>query len=250
MTALKTILAFDSAGAACSAALWRDGKVLAGRFEAMARGQSERLMPMIEEVMAEAGQGYGGLDALAVTRGPGAFTGLRIGLAVAQGLALARGLPVIPLTSFEAHLAGALAASPPGTENPRPLEQGGSHLVALNAKRSDFYCQIFADEDHALTPPLALAGDDLSARCPEGPIRLIGDAADQAAALLSHRTDDLRRPGTGHGHADAGRFVGFAARHGSRAQPGSSIQPLYLRAPDVTLPTAQPGASGRTSGRA
>ena len=244
MSASGNILAFDSAGAACSAALWRDGAVVARQFEAMPRGQSERLMPMIEEVMAAAGQDYGGLEALAVTCGPGAFTGLRIGLAAAQGLALARGLPVIPLTSFEAHLAGALAGPIDAGEDTQRPAGSGSYLVALDAKRSDLYCQIFADEDHPLTPPQALAGDALAAHCPAGPILVIGDAADQAEAALSVRAGDLRRPQAGQSHADAGRFVGFAARHRGRAQPAASIQPLYLRPPDVTLPPARQGARG------
>ncbi|MCH6588836.1 MAG: tRNA (adenosine(37)-N6)-threonylcarbamoyltransferase complex dimerization subunit type 1 TsaB, partial [Proteobacteria bacterium] len=74
----RCLLAFDTAGTACSAAIWRDGAVRARRFEAMSRGQSERLVPMIQAVMAEAGVAYPALDAIAVTCGPGGFTGVRI----------------------------------------------------------------------------------------------------------------------------------------------------------------------------
>jgi tRNA threonylcarbamoyladenosine biosynthesis protein TsaB len=74
------LLAFDTATSGCSAAVFRGGARAAHRAAAMTRGQSEALMPMIDETLAEAGLVYGDLDALAVTVGPGAFTGLRIGL--------------------------------------------------------------------------------------------------------------------------------------------------------------------------
>src|SRR5450432_1394851 len=106
-----TILALDTSGAACSVAL-RDGagRLLAHRFEALARGHAERLMPMLREVMAEADVDFAALALIAVTTGPGSFTGIRVGLAAARGLALASGLPILGITAFEA-LAGAVPAA-------------------------------------------------------------------------------------------------------------------------------------------
>jgi len=78
------LLAFDTATACCSAAVWHDGRILAVREDAMERGHAEALAPMIEDAMREAGIAFAALDGIAVTVGPGAFTGLRIGLSMAR----------------------------------------------------------------------------------------------------------------------------------------------------------------------
>ncbi len=220
MTASDSLLAFDSAGSACSAAVWRAGEVVAARFEPMARGQSERLVPMIEEVMAEAGLAYGALAGIAVTRGPGGFTGVRIGLATARGLALASGRPVIGLTSFEA----VASAVDPGARRGRPL------AVLLDAKRREAYLQVF---DAALTPlaaPRAVDPADLPAALPAGPLLLAGDGLAALGRVSEEQEVSPVR------HAEAARFLPFAA---ARPRPPAGTpppQPLYLRAPDVTLP--------------
>ena len=95
---MVSVLGIDTSAAACSAALWRDGAVIAREHAAMARGHAESLMPMVERVMR--GAAYESLDAVAVTAGPGAFTGLRIGLAAARGIALAAGIPAIGVSAF------------------------------------------------------------------------------------------------------------------------------------------------------
>jgi tRNA threonylcarbamoyladenosine biosynthesis protein TsaB len=101
------ILAIDTALSACSAAIVRDGEALATRVEPMARGQAERLAPLVDELMDEAGLRFDQLDAIAVTRGPGAFTGLRVGLAFARGLALALDKPCLGFSTLEVLAAGA-----------------------------------------------------------------------------------------------------------------------------------------------
>lgn len=82
------ILSLECAGGGCGACVMKDDVVLALAEESMARGQDARLMPLVQEVMARAGVDYAELDRVAVTRGPGSFTGLRIGLAAARGLGL------------------------------------------------------------------------------------------------------------------------------------------------------------------
>lgn len=101
------ILAIDTALTACSLAIVRDGETLVSRIEPMARGQAERLAPMVEDAMAQARISFGALDRIAVTRGPGAFTGLRVGLAFARGLALALDKPCVGLSTLEVLAAAA-----------------------------------------------------------------------------------------------------------------------------------------------
>ncbi|WP_085341006.1 tRNA (adenosine(37)-N6)-threonylcarbamoyltransferase complex dimerization subunit type 1 TsaB [Aquidulcibacter paucihalophilus] len=103
------ILAIDTALNACSVAVLRSGEVLVSRVEPMAKGQAERLAPMVGEVLAEAGVTAPQIDRIAVTRGPGAFTGLRIGLAFARGFALALDRPCLGISTLEVLAHGAAA---------------------------------------------------------------------------------------------------------------------------------------------
>jgi tRNA threonylcarbamoyladenosine biosynthesis protein TsaB len=101
------VLALDTSLDACSAAFTRDGEVLGSRVEIMARGQAERLAPMVRDLALEAGVSFPQIDRIGVTRGPGAFTGVRIGLSFARGLALALGRPCVGLSTLEALALGA-----------------------------------------------------------------------------------------------------------------------------------------------
>ena len=96
------LLAFDTSAAHCAAALVSGERVLGARDEPMARGQAERLIPLLEEVLAEAGHGWTDLDGLAVVTGPGNFTGLRLAVAAARGLAFGLRIPAVGVSVFEA----------------------------------------------------------------------------------------------------------------------------------------------------
>ena len=102
MASDPTILAFDTSAAHCAAAVLLGGQIVAERVEHMDRGQAERLMPLLEAVLAEAGLGWRGLDAVAVGIGPGNFTGIRIAVSAARGLALGLGRPAVGVSTLEA----------------------------------------------------------------------------------------------------------------------------------------------------
>ncbi len=227
----RRLLAFDAAGSACSAALWSDGAVQARRFETMTRGHSERLVPMIEDVMAEAGCDYGSLGAIAVTCGPGGFTGVRIGLATARGLALARGLPVVGIDNFEAIAAGI----PPGERAGRTI------AVLLNAKRAEFFLQLFSAALEPLGAPLCVSPAALERALPSAPLLFAGDAVAQGLGGLADPAGRDLKVCQASTHADAGVVARLAADR-PLPEAGAVPSPLYLRPPDVSLPRPSRGA--------
>ena len=229
--ARPTLLAIDTASSACSAAISAGGRIVASRSADMQRGHAEALMPMIAEclaaAMADLPQGFADLDGIAVTVGPGAFTGVRIGLAAAGAMAMAAAIPVIGLTTLEV-VAAAHAAE---AVMDRPL------LVALDAKRADVYCQLFDTAAAPIGEPRAILPAALSSWLPEGPVALAGDGAAPVAAALAAAGRDIRRL-AGHDRPEAAALARLAAERWRRGAPpaGSLPRPLYLRSPDVSLP--------------
>ena len=212
----RPILALDAAGAACSAALWRDGAIAGHRRRPMQRGHAEALMPLLMELLAAAGIGFAGLGQIAVGVGPGSFTGIRIALAAARGIGLAAGLPVVGVDSFSAVAAGL----------PQPPRPGEALLVVIDSKRAALFGQYY---DDALTPlgePHVLGPDALLARRPAGPLLIAGDGASLLPAAAAARVAE------GEQAVDAIAIARLAAAGKALRQP----RPLYLRAPDVTLP--------------
>jgi len=219
------VLAFDTAGSACSVAVGRGGGTLAQERREMRHGHAEALLPMIDRVMAAAGLRAADLDALAATVGPGGFTGIRAGLAAAQGLALAANARLIGITSF-----AAVAAIAPGDET--------ALLVALDSRRQDLYVQLFERDGRAAGEPVAILPADLSAfvaaSVGAAPLRLAGDAAEAAAAALAGRADIAVVAGTA---PNAGGALAAAWPLLAAAPPPA--RPLYLRPPDVSFPKAR-----------
>ena len=154
------ILALDTATENLSVALYADGQ-LCLRESRPVRGHGEWLLPMVDEVLAEAGVVLGALDAIAVGRGPGAFTGVRIAVSVAQGLAFATGLPIVGVSDLAALALGAAQATVAAGETPAPL----MILSCLDARLGGLYAAAFrlpagtvalADPRHYLNPVEAL----------------------------------------------------------------------------------------------
>ncbi len=187
---------------------------------------------MIERVMEEAGLAPAQLDAVAAAIGPGGFTGLRVGLAAAQGIALAVGARLIGISSFAAVAARVATIGDPASE---------TLLVALDSRRADLYVQLFArDAASPLAAPQALLADRLGDYVERltgglrGDARLLiaGDAAEAASAALSGR---MRCAIAGDSAPDAQGVVAAALVELRSDAMAGPVRPLYLRSPDVTL---------------
>ena len=193
----------------------------------MSRGQSERLMPMVREVLSEAGADFPDLDLLAVTTGPGAFTGLRIGLAAARGMALAGDLACFGVTTLDAVAAGV-------SETER---QKANVLVVLDSKRAEVYAQAFRSDLRPLSEVQALMPADLAALTANGEgdadrVLVAGDGAGQVIQALKDKGIEAVLS-TAPGVPDAATVAAIAAERWSSDQPAEPLRPLYLRPPDA-----------------
>jgi tRNA threonylcarbamoyladenosine biosynthesis protein TsaB len=223
------LLAFDTSGPSLSVAA-AEGEVLrAWRREELARGHAERLLPLLREVMAEAGWSWRELGLLAVTVGPGNFTGLRAGIAVARALALASGCPALGPGTLEAIAQGAAALTP---GNAHPI------VAVADARRGEVYAQRFSNRLETLGPPALVPRDRFLASSPREPCLLAGDAAGWARE---------RRGVVGDRAVEAGpdaRYVAAAAWRrltgGEAPGAGTALRPVYVRPPDAR---ASAGAS-------
>lgn len=207
------ILSLDTAMAACSAAVidTECSLPLAAAFVAMERGHAEALPPMVADVMRRSGTVYSQLDRIAVTTGPGTFTGVRIGLAFARGLGLAGGLPVIGIDSLTAIAANEQA--------PVPL------LVVSDARNGEVYAATFDGERKLAAAPHVTIASSAATEARPGS-RVIGTAA--RGLIAGSSRSDLIVSSAGD-LPDAARF-GRLAEH---VAPGSMPSPLYLRSPDA-----------------
>ncbi|MEM8700468.1 MAG: tRNA (adenosine(37)-N6)-threonylcarbamoyltransferase complex dimerization subunit type 1 TsaB [Pseudomonadota bacterium] len=216
------VLAIDTALANCAAAVLDDGSESAcfeSFGEEIGRGHAERLMDMIGEVMAETSTAFSDLDRVVVTIGPGSFTGLRVGLAVARGFGLVLGKPVVGITTLAA-IARASA----------PRDGGAPLLVALTGKGDEVYCQEFNADGEKTGEASVRTISDLAASMPKC-IRLAGSAADRVASELHLPGEQIISRAGFPGIRDV-------AELGLLADPvTASPSPLYLRPPDATPQT-------------
>jgi tRNA threonylcarbamoyladenosine biosynthesis protein TsaB len=210
------VLALDTCLAACSVALLHDGETLGWHSEPTARGHQERLAPMTRDVLAAAEVEFAALDRIGVTVGPGSFTGLRVGLAFAKGLAFALGRPCVGVGTLEA-----IAAS---------IEGDGLKAAVIDAGRGRVYLQLF-DGAASLSGPDILPVETAHARLVEVYASAEVAVTGPGTALLAGALPGaIVRP-------QAAPDPRAIARLASAA-PLTPPRPLYLRPPDATAKAA------------
>ena len=217
------LLAFDTAGDGCSAGVFLDGRPLAVRSSDGGIGHAERLPRLIEAVLAEAGLGLDALAGLAVTVGPGSFSGIRTGLAAARGLALVTGLRAIPVTTLEA-----LAAPLIANDRALPI------AAVIDARRGQVFLQCFEQTGAPLGSPEALT-PEAAATTLGGAWQLVGNGA---ALVVPHLAQQAAAVALGR--LDAAGVALAAERalaRGTIPVDGFRLHPCYARGAD-----ARPGA--------
>jgi len=226
------ILAIDTALDACSAAILdsRSTRVIASESQPMQRGHAEALMPLVARVMGQSGLGFEALDRIAVTTGPGSFTGLRVGLAAARGLALAAGKPVVGLTTLTAFAA------------PFVSESGAHPIVsAIDARHDHVYLHVVSGNGTTLLRPNVVPVDAALQAARFGAPCLVGNAAGLLAARWPREA-----PAPVLVEPRSAPDIVWVAWLGAAVTPETApARPFYLRPPDAKpqapgLPRAAP----------
>jgi tRNA threonylcarbamoyladenosine biosynthesis protein TsaB len=219
-----TVLAFDTVTSVCAVVVWHKGVVLAKASKISRNEHAEVLVPMIEAVMAEASVRYSDLELLAVTVGPGAFTGIRIGLATARSLALASKLPLVGITNFDGLVHGI-------SQHER---KGRKILVVLETKRADFYVTLFEEDLSIIEGPKTVDAAGLCTLAENQSILVLGDAAERGIEVLKKMSHNIIKSTSGD-NVDLGVVAKLAVDVVASGTPITRPSPLYLKPPNVTL---------------
>jgi tRNA threonylcarbamoyladenosine biosynthesis protein TsaB len=224
------LLALETATSVCGVALLRDGVLMAERWVDERYVAAERLFGFIDEVLQQGGVSVGELSAVAVSIGPGSFTGLRIGLSVAKGLHAATGLEIVPVPTLEAlATAGADCA-----------RTGGAAMIlaALDARRNEVYCQLFDIGSDRVAPVWEvqdLAVEEVVRRLPARPITVTGDAREKVAGAPGGREGRKDSPliflPAEHARCSAAAVARLGAalvESGARSDP-AALEPRYVK---------------------
>lgn len=214
------ILAIDTALDACAAGVLDTGagKMIAQQSLPMKRGHAEALMPLIAHVIKESGIGFAALDRIAVTTGPGSFTGLRVGLSAARGIALAADKPVVGVTTLTAYAAPI-------------VNEGGEHPVisAIDARHDHVYLQIVAGNGSPLVWPRLASIEQALEATRFGAPYLVGNAA----RILADRWP-AENPEPVKANTQAAPDIAWVGWLGAAVSPDTApARPYYLRAPDA-----------------
>jgi tRNA threonylcarbamoyladenosine biosynthesis protein TsaB len=214
------VLAIDTALGACSACILQDGEPvpLAAETIPMERGHAEALMPLLDRLSAQVDGGFESLDRVAVTVGPGSYTGLRVGISAARGIGLAAGIPVVGVATLSAFLAPLMVN-----------ERRGLFTAAIDAKHGHIYIQAIAPGGRTIIPPGLMTYRDAIRLLGSGPLLVTGSASSMLAA-------EARVQGVECKISDISAYpdITWVARLGALADPGQALpKPLYLREPDA-----------------
>jgi tRNA threonylcarbamoyladenosine biosynthesis protein TsaB len=221
------ILAIDTALDACAAAVLDtdSSKLLAQESQAMKRGHAEALMPLIARVMKESGIPFASLDRIAVTTGPGSFTGLRVGLSAARGIGLAANKPVVGLTTLTAY-----AAPIVGQNAEQPV------ISAIDARHGHVYFQVVSGNGSPLIRPGVAPIEEALGASRFGAPHLVGNAA----KILADRWP-AHAPPPFKVDAQPAPDISWVAWLGAAVSPDTApARPFYLSAPDAKIPTDPP----------
>lgn len=223
------ILAIDTSLASVCACVF-DGaanRMLASEAILMKRGHSEALMPLVERVVTAVPGGFASLQRIAVTVGPGSFTGIRVGVAAARAMAIALDVPVVGVSTLAAFASQLV------------LESGDSDIVAaIDARHNQIYVQVFAANGRTILQPQIGNPRDIASRLGKGPIRATGSAG--PIMVLEAWAQSITAEIAGEVHHPR---IEFVARVGLAADPAfAPPNPLYLKAVDVTIASPNPVA--------
>lgn len=223
------VLALDTALDACSACLFDDdwAEVVAVEQDVMARGHAEALVPMVERIAAAAG-GFEGVGAVAVTVGPGSFTGLRVALAAGRAFALALEVPCLGVTTLAALAAPSIA-----------IGDGHAVAAAIDARHDQLYVQLFDPRGRTVVEPacVPLAEAALLLDRQPGALKLVGSGAN---ALAARARTEGRAVAVAEGTVPD---IAWVARLALAADPKQALpRPFYLKPADAT---PKPGALAR-----
>jgi tRNA threonylcarbamoyladenosine biosynthesis protein TsaB len=214
------VLAIDTALGACSAAVLdtRHVAVVASETLPMVRGHAEAVMPLIARVMDQAGIDFANLDRIAVTTGPGSFTGLRVGISAARGIALAAGKPAVGLSTLAGFAAPHIAQ-----------DDSSAVVAAIDARHEHVYLQVFGPGGKTVVAPRIAPLKEAMRAATASPARIVGSGAELIVALWPKG----EQPPVLVEQLDA-PDIGWIARLGAAAAEGQAPpKPLYLRAPDA-----------------
>ncbi|ODT03944.1 MAG: tRNA (adenosine(37)-N6)-threonylcarbamoyltransferase complex dimerization subunit type 1 TsaB [Mesorhizobium sp. SCN 65-20] len=210
------LLAIDCAASLCAASVHDTGagRELGRSVRDLGKGHAEHLMAVIDEALAQAGKTYADLGRIAVSTGPGSFTGVRVGVSAARGFSLALKVPAVGVTTLEA-----LAAETRDALGPRAV------LAALDAGRDEIHAALYDEHGGVLREPAVLTLGEAAAIAASGPMALAGTAAKMIAEAAGK---DLE-----FGPMLATADIGTYARLAAAKVPGDRPKPVYLRAPDA-----------------